>query len=150
MAQWLTFEEVAAYLKMGKSTIYTLARTGHLPAHRAGKAWRFDADERDYWIKAGGLEPEALKNPSAPSATASIRWTRLPARAMKPATNLRTLEMRRTGQNSRPHPSHSRNRYLTGLRPETNRVLMSNLTALRTATNRVPPPAPPSRGPGER
>jgi excisionase family DNA binding protein len=33
MAQWLTFEEVAAYLKMGKSTIYTLARTGHLPAH---------------------------------------------------------------------------------------------------------------------
>jgi len=66
MAQWLTLEEAAAYLKMGKSTIYTLARTGHLPAHRAGKVWRFDAAELDECLRSGGLEPDALKKPHGP------------------------------------------------------------------------------------
>ena len=66
MAQWLTLEDAVAYLKMGKSTLYTLARTGHLPAHRAGKVWRFDAAELDDWIKSGGLEPDAIKKPHGP------------------------------------------------------------------------------------
>jgi len=33
MAQCRTLEEAAAYPKRLKPTIYTLARTGHLPAH---------------------------------------------------------------------------------------------------------------------
>jgi excisionase family DNA binding protein len=65
VAQWLTLEEAAAYRRMGKSTIYTLARTGHLPAHRAGKVWRFDAERGD-GLKSGGLEPDALKGPCGP------------------------------------------------------------------------------------
>ena len=48
---WLTFEEAAKYLKMGKSTIYKLASEGNIPVHRAGRVWRFDAEELDEWLK---------------------------------------------------------------------------------------------------
>jgi len=51
MTMWLTLEEAARYLKMGKSTIYKLARQGAIPAHRVGRVWRFDAAELDTWLK---------------------------------------------------------------------------------------------------
>jgi len=53
MATWLTLEEAAKHLKIGKSTIYRLAREGDLPAHRMGRVWRFDAEELDQWLKTG-------------------------------------------------------------------------------------------------
>lgn len=54
MTTWLTLEEAAKHLKIGKSTIYRLAREGDLPAHRMGRVWRFDAEELDEWIRQGG------------------------------------------------------------------------------------------------
>jgi len=56
MTNWLTLEEAAKYLKMGKSTLYDLARKGNIPAHKMGREWRFDADELDRWIKTGRVE----------------------------------------------------------------------------------------------
>lgn len=55
MTSWLTLEEAAEYLKMGKSTVYKFAREGRLPAHKAASAWRFDAAELDDWLKSGKL-----------------------------------------------------------------------------------------------
>ena len=55
MTTWLTLEEAAKHLKIGKSTIYRLAREGNLPAHRMGRVWRFDAKELDEWLKSGKL-----------------------------------------------------------------------------------------------
>ena len=54
MPNWLTLNEAAGYLKLGKSTIYKMAREGDLPGHKAGKVWRFDAEELDSWLKSGG------------------------------------------------------------------------------------------------
>jgi excisionase family DNA binding protein len=51
MITWLTLEEAAKHLKIGKSTIYRLAREGDLPAHRMGRVWRFDVKELDAWMK---------------------------------------------------------------------------------------------------
>jgi excisionase family DNA binding protein len=51
MTNWLTLEEASQYLKMGKSTLYDLARKEKLPAHKMGREWRFDADELDRWLK---------------------------------------------------------------------------------------------------
>lgn len=51
MTNWLTLEEAAQYLKMGKSTLYDLARKGGVPAHKMGREWRFDAEELDAWIR---------------------------------------------------------------------------------------------------
>ena len=55
MTNWLTLEEAAQYLKIGKSTLYNLARKGKVPAHKMGRVWRFDAEELDEWLKAGKL-----------------------------------------------------------------------------------------------
>ncbi len=55
MTSWLTLEEAAQYLKMGKSTLYDLARKGNIPAHKMGRVWRFDAEELDSWLKSGEL-----------------------------------------------------------------------------------------------
>lgn len=55
MTNWLTLGEAAKYLKMGKSTLYDLARKGNISAHKMGREWRFDAEELDEWLKAGKL-----------------------------------------------------------------------------------------------
>lgn len=55
MTEWLTIQEAAKYLKMGKSTVYKLVAEGRLPAHKAGREWRFDAAEIDEWLKSGKL-----------------------------------------------------------------------------------------------
>jgi excisionase family DNA binding protein len=47
MTKWLTMNEAAKYLKMGRSTIYKLLREDSLPAHKFGREWRFDAAELD-------------------------------------------------------------------------------------------------------
>ncbi|MBF0420139.1 MAG: helix-turn-helix domain-containing protein [Magnetococcales bacterium] len=52
MINWLTLEEAAQHLKIGKSTLYDLARKGGIPAHKIGREWRFDADELDAWLKS--------------------------------------------------------------------------------------------------
>lgn len=45
----LTLEEVAAYLKAGKRTVYRLAQKGEIPAFAWG-TWRFRRSELDRWI----------------------------------------------------------------------------------------------------
>ena len=53
MTTWLTLEEAAKHLKIGKSSLYQLAREGGIPAHKYGRVWRFDVEELDHWMKQG-------------------------------------------------------------------------------------------------
>lgn len=46
----LTLDEVAAYLKAGKRTVYRLAQKGEIPAFKLGGTWRFRRSELDRWI----------------------------------------------------------------------------------------------------
>lgn len=48
----LTLDEVAAYLKAGKRTVYRLAAEGKLPAFKLGGTWRFRRRDLDRWIAA--------------------------------------------------------------------------------------------------
>ncbi|MCP1121293.1 methylation-associated defense system helix-turn-helix domain-containing protein MAD1 [Robbsia andropogonis] len=48
----LTLDEVAAYLKAGKRTVYRLAQKGAIPAFKLGGTWRFRRSELDRWIAA--------------------------------------------------------------------------------------------------
>lgn len=48
----LTLEEVAAYLKAGRRTVYRLAANGQIPAFKLGGTWRFRRTELDRWIAA--------------------------------------------------------------------------------------------------
>lgn len=46
----LTLDEVAAYLKAGKRTVYRLAQKSEIPAFKLGGTWRFRRSELDRWI----------------------------------------------------------------------------------------------------
>jgi excisionase family DNA binding protein len=48
----LTLNEVAAYLKAGKKTVYRLAQQGQIPSFKLGGTWRFRRTELDRWIAA--------------------------------------------------------------------------------------------------
>jgi excisionase family DNA binding protein len=47
----LTIEELAAYLKISKSTLYKLAREGKLPSNKVGRHWRFQKRSIDRWLE---------------------------------------------------------------------------------------------------
>lgn len=46
-----TLDDVAAYLKVGKRTVYRLAAAKKIPAFKVGGAWRFSRADIDSWIK---------------------------------------------------------------------------------------------------
>lgn len=41
--EFLTIEEVAKRLKVGKSTVYRMVKEGRLPATKIGRVWRFSS-----------------------------------------------------------------------------------------------------------
>ena len=49
----MTIEEVAAYLKIPKFTVYTLTQEGKIPCQKVGRQWRFHKEAIDRWIREG-------------------------------------------------------------------------------------------------
>jgi len=47
----LTIEELAAYLKISKSTAYKLVREGRIPSRKVGRHWRFLRGAIDRWLE---------------------------------------------------------------------------------------------------
>jgi len=54
--QILTLDEVAAYLKVGKRTVYRLAAAKKIPAFKVGGIWRFSRVDIDAWIRQQSME----------------------------------------------------------------------------------------------
>jgi len=50
-ASILTIDELAKYLKVGKTTLYRLAQEGTIPGQKVGKHWRFSRDAIDRWLE---------------------------------------------------------------------------------------------------
>ncbi len=47
----MTVGEVAQYLKVEESTIYTWANQGKIPAIKIGHFWRFRKEDIDKWLE---------------------------------------------------------------------------------------------------
>jgi excisionase family DNA binding protein len=47
----LTIDELAAYLKIPKSTLYKLVREGKIPSQKIGRHWRFRKVAIDRWLE---------------------------------------------------------------------------------------------------
>jgi excisionase family DNA binding protein len=64
----LTIREVAALLKIGEKTAYTMAQGGQLPGFKVRGQWRFRRADIEAWIsqQLGGSRVPAL-NRTAPS-----------------------------------------------------------------------------------
>jgi excisionase family DNA binding protein len=58
-----TLDEVAAYLKVGKRTVYRLAAAKKIPAFKVGGTWRFRRQEIDQWIKRQTAEAQGDDGP---------------------------------------------------------------------------------------
>ena len=52
----LTLDDVAAYLKVGKRTVYRLAAAKKIPAFKVGGTWRFSRADIDMWIKQQSMD----------------------------------------------------------------------------------------------
>lgn len=59
-AEIFTLDELAAYLKVSKRTLYRLAAQAEIPAFKVGGAWRFRRNDIDRWI-GERLPPETRK-----------------------------------------------------------------------------------------
>lgn len=49
---WLSIEEAAKYLGIGRTLLYTLARQGRIPASKIGRKWAFEKDQLDGWMRS--------------------------------------------------------------------------------------------------
>ncbi len=51
MNQLMTIDEVAAYMRVSRFTVYRLAKGRSMPATRIGRQWRFQKEEIDRWMR---------------------------------------------------------------------------------------------------
>jgi excisionase family DNA binding protein len=47
----LTAQELAAYLRVNRSTVYRLLKKGELPGFRIGSEWRFRIEDVNRWFR---------------------------------------------------------------------------------------------------
>lgn len=59
MAQLMTLEETANYLRVTKKTIYRLLRRGVIPATKIGHQWRFDKAAIGEWLHQSSVGAKA-------------------------------------------------------------------------------------------
>jgi len=66
---WSTLQEVAKHLQVSEETIHRWMATRSLPAHRAGRVWRFKLSEVDIWVRSGEASSEEgdAKRPEGPA-----------------------------------------------------------------------------------
>ncbi len=49
---WLSIEEAAKHIGIGKTVLYALAREGRVPANKVGKKWTFEKTQLDAWARS--------------------------------------------------------------------------------------------------
>lgn len=49
--EFLTFDEVSKYLRLGKQKLYHFVQQGKIPAYKFGRAWRFRRKRLEEWIE---------------------------------------------------------------------------------------------------
>jgi excisionase family DNA binding protein len=59
MAELMTVEEVADYLRVTEKTIYRLLKRGSISATKVGRQWRFDRASIDEWLHQRPAETKA-------------------------------------------------------------------------------------------
>ncbi len=52
----LTADDVCAYLKIPRSTLYKLSKDKIIPAFRVGRHWRFKKEKLEEWLEGQAKE----------------------------------------------------------------------------------------------
>ena len=83
MADLMTVEQAAQYLRLSADSVRRKARNGELPAAKVGRGWRFSEEVLKRWIEAGGTLRERLEDEGIAivlaerKAKPNPRWTSL-------------------------------------------------------------------------
>jgi excisionase family DNA binding protein len=62
--RWLSVDEIAIYLGIKRDTVYKWIERRNLPAHKAGRLWKFRRDEVDAWVRSENASSESSKGRS--------------------------------------------------------------------------------------
>jgi excisionase family DNA binding protein len=63
--EWLTIEETARYLQLGKTALYDMAREGAIPSNKVGSKWLFSRKDLDAWVRSNiPLKEFFIKTPA--------------------------------------------------------------------------------------
>ena len=49
--RWLSVDEIAVYLGIGRDTVYKWIDDRKMPAHKVGRLWKFRKEEVDGWVR---------------------------------------------------------------------------------------------------
>lgn len=86
-----TLDELAAYLKVGKRTIYRLAAHGEIPAFKVGGTWRLRQSEIDQCIndqtRAGAKKEVMRKREQQKSSEQPVSLAHCPSQQAKGLSN---------------------------------------------------------------
>ena len=52
MKNWMSIEDAAKYLGLGKTVLYSLVKEGNIPANKIGQKWLLDKHNLDAWVRA--------------------------------------------------------------------------------------------------
>ena len=56
----MTVDDVSQYLRLGKSTIYKLAKSGDLPGRKIGGRWRFSQQVLSEWLTSRSTDQRTV------------------------------------------------------------------------------------------
>ncbi len=74
MNDWMSTDEAAEYLGIGKTKLYTLSRSGALPATKLGKKWVYEKEKLAEWLRGGkAFETFFLDTPAHIEENSSLR-----------------------------------------------------------------------------
>jgi len=59
--RWLSVDEIAVYLGIKRDTVYKWIERRDMPAHKAGRLWKFRKEEVDQWVRSGGANDGGRK-----------------------------------------------------------------------------------------
>ena len=62
MAQVMTVDEAARFLRIHPETLREKARKGEIPAAKVGREWRFSQEQVLAWIEHGGDIPQEFED----------------------------------------------------------------------------------------
>lgn len=74
MSTWLSTDEAADFLNMGKTRLYALTREGKIPANRVGKKWTYEKEALTEWLRGSrALADLFMSTPAAIQDNPNLR-----------------------------------------------------------------------------